>query len=158
MKKFLTFEALGNDQNYREVSRDQNGVTDFQFRYSLQAKAGEYDGPAAMVFSRSAATPLLAARGRVETSRDRQPSIAVDVSRAIATCCKPAEDAGQGGIVLRLREIAGRSGPVSLQVAGYRSAMRTDLLERDLEPLPITRGGVTVELKANGYGGLRLLP
>ena len=33
----LSFEALGNDQNYRESIRDQHGVTDFRFRYSLRA-------------------------------------------------------------------------------------------------------------------------
>ena len=28
----VTFEALGNDQNYTEVTRDQNMETDFRFR------------------------------------------------------------------------------------------------------------------------------
>ena len=33
------FEAFGNDQNYKEVSKDQDGVTDFCFRYSLVREA-----------------------------------------------------------------------------------------------------------------------
>ena len=33
----LAFEALGNDQNHREVLHDQDGQTQFRFRYSLQA-------------------------------------------------------------------------------------------------------------------------
>ena len=36
----LAFEALGNDQNWKEVTQDQDGERHFRFRYSLRAHAG----------------------------------------------------------------------------------------------------------------------
>jgi hypothetical protein len=36
------FEALGNDQNYKEVVKDQNGVKEFRFRYAFRGRRGPY--------------------------------------------------------------------------------------------------------------------
>ena len=54
----LSFEALGNDQNFKEVTKDQGGATDFRFRYALRAHAGDYDGADAFAWSRSVAMPI----------------------------------------------------------------------------------------------------
>ena len=151
----LTFEALGNDQNYKEVIRDQHGVREFRFRYALRAHSGPYRGAEAFAWSRSVASPLLAVRGHLPLPEQALPGVAVDPARAIATCLKPAEEQGQ---ILRLWETAGQSGPLSLQVHGYRRAMRTDLLERDREELRIANGKVTLDLPAHGLAGVRLLP
>jgi len=151
----LTFEALGNDQNYKEVIRDQHGVREFRFRYALGAHSGPYRGAEAFAWSRSVASPLLAVRGHLPLREQALPGVAVDPARAIATCLKPAEEQGQ---ILRLWETAGQSGPLSLQVHGYRRAMRTDLLERDREELRIANGKVTLELRAHGLAGVRLAP
>jgi len=149
----VTFEALGNDQNYREVVRDQDGVSEFRFRYALRAHAAGYEGPAAFIWSRSVKTPLLVGRGQ---GRDRRlPVVQVDPQRAVATCLKPADERG---FILRLWETAGKTGPVTLGVSGYRQAVRTDLLERDLERLALTGGRVTVSLPAHGFAAVRLLP
>ena len=67
----LSFEAIGNDQNYREVTRDQHGVTDFRFRYSLCAVAGPYNNAEVIAFSRGAATPLEAVAGPSESAWQR---------------------------------------------------------------------------------------
>ena len=153
----LSIESIGNDQNYKEVTKDQNGETDFQIRYSLQARKGGYDGPAAMTFARAAAAPLLTFRGRLPEGTVL-PSVAVDPRRAVATCFKPADDPVAGGFILRLWETAGHSGPIDLVVSGYRKAIQTDLLERDIQPLPVEDGRVRLELKAHGFAALRLLP
>jgi hypothetical protein len=152
----VSIEAIGNDQNYKEVVKDQNGVTSFRFRYALRAHAGGYDGRAAMAFGRSAATPLLAAIGR--TPEPDKLLLTVDPARAIATCFKPADDAAAGGFILRLSEVAGQPGPVTIAVSGYKRAVQTDLLERDIKELKIVDGKVTFDLKPHGFAALRLLP
>ena len=155
----LTFEALGNDQNYREVVQDQHGLAEFRFRYSLRAHAGEYNGAEAFAWSRSVASPLLAVAGALRdgSALAAAPSVvAVDPTRAIATCLKPADSATSPGCLLRLGETAGRSGPLTVAVPGSKRAFRTDLLERDLEELKINQGNVTFDLRAHGFGALRL--
>jgi len=154
----LSIEAIGNDQNYKEVVKDQNGVKEFRFRYALQARAKGYDGAAAMAFGRSAATPLLAVLGRTARAERPLPAVTVDPSRAVATCFKPADDAAAGGFILRLAEAAGQSGPITIAVSGYKRAVQTDLLERDVKELNIVDGKVTIDLKPHGLGALRLLP
>ena len=73
--KSPTFEALGNDQNYREVTKDQHGVTEFRFRYSIRAHSNAYVGAEAIRFARTAATPLLHVMGRLRTSTRRFPPL-----------------------------------------------------------------------------------
>jgi len=149
----ITFEALGNDQNYKEVVRDQHGVSDFRFRYSLRAHAA-YDNAAAVAFSRAEAAPLLGFTGRIDTSR-LSPPIRIDPARAIALCYKPADDGN--GLVLRVWETAGRAGPMDIAVPSFTKATRTDLLERDLEQLRIVDGKTTIDLKPNGFAAVRLI-
>ena len=161
----VTFEALGNDQNYREVLQDQGGATDFRFRYSLRAHSGGYNGAEAFAWSRSVATPIQVFRGRTpEGVGGRIHRCDVDPARAIVTCLKPADDPAAGGVILRLWETAGRSGPITIGVEGFDAAWRTDLLERDVEDLKVgdgtlTRGGkLTIDLRAHGFATVRLLP
>ena len=153
--KPITFEALGNDQNYREVVQDQHGVRDFRFRYALRAHRRGYRRADAFAWSRDAATPLVAAAGRLPRRTDALPSVTVDPARAIATCLKPADDPA-GGCILRLWETGGRSGPVRIGVKGFATAARTDLLERDLKALEVAGGGVRPALKAHGFAAVRL--
>ena len=115
----LSFEALGNDQNFKEVTKDQGGATDFRFRYALRAHAGDFDGAEAFAWSRSVAMPIEAVRGRL--SRAPAPGPAVDPARAIVLALKPPDDPAVRGIVLRLRETAGRSGPLTI-ATGRREA------------------------------------
>ena len=154
----ITFEALGNDQNYREVTRDQNGVAEFRFRYSLRAHVGGYINAEAFAWSRNVATPLLATLGRItQTSVADQP-VMIDPTRAIATCLKPADGDASLGAIVRLWEIGGRSGPLTIGVSGYRRAVRTDLLERDLGELKIVNSKATLDLSAHGFAAVRLVP
>ena len=153
----LAFEALGNDQNYKEVVKDQNRVKEFRFRYALRGRGGPYSQAEAVSWSRSAATPLVAVAGRL-TAGDPPPGIAVDPARAVATCLKPPDGDTSGACILRLWETAGAGGPITVKVPGYRQAVQTDLLERDRGPLKIDGGAVTFDLPAYGLAAVRLIP
>lgn len=146
----ITFEALGNDQNYREVVQDQAGVTDFRFRYSLKAHSDAYDNAKSVAWSRSVAMPPIAARGEISTEQ----AIAVNPDRAIATCLKPADDNGH---IIRLWETAGLDKPIQVSAKGYKRIFLTDLLERNIEELKMVDGKVKFNMRAYGFAGLRLL-
>ena len=152
----VTIESLGNDQNHKEVTQDQNGVTDFRFRYSLRAHSGDYDNAGAISWSRTVATPLFAVAGRVSV----EPSavIAVNSRRAIPICLKPADDPEEGGIVMRIWETGESSDDLSIIASGFSRAVHTDLLERDLEDLPIGGGRIALPIRARGFSGVRLIP
>ena len=154
----VTFENLGNDQNYKEVIRDQDGIVDFRFRYSLRAYSGGFDSAKAFEWSRSVATPLLAVLGRLPEQWAVSPPLELDSRRVIATALKPADDPSAGGTILRIWEVAGLPGPVNVRVGGFKRAIRTDLLERNLEELPVVNGRVSLGLRAHGFSAVRLLP
>jgi len=150
----LSFEALGNDQNFKEATKDQGGATDFRFAYSLRAHAGAFEGTEAFAWSRSVSMPIVAERGRI--SRPPAPGPAVDPARAIVLALKPPDDPAARGLVLRLRETAGRSGPLTIEVPRWRRAVRLDLLERAQEELPITNGTLRLDLPAHGFAAVSL--
>jgi hypothetical protein len=153
----ITFELLGNDQNYREVTQDQHGVTKFRFRCALRAHAPGYNAQDAFAFSRSAASPLVAAWGAIPENA-LKAVIELDPARVIATSLKPADEESAGGSILRLWEVAGCSEPLSIGLKGYRKAVLTDLLERDISDLKIVGDRVTIDPNAQGFSSLRLLP
>ena len=150
----LSFEALGNDQNFKEVTKDQGGATDFRFRYALRAHAGDYDGADAFAWSRSVAMPVEALRGRIRRPPAAAP--AVDPARAIVLALKPPDDPSVRGLVLRLRETAGRSGPLTIATGRARRAVRLDLLEREGRELTIVDGTLQLDLPAHGFAAVRL--
>jgi hypothetical protein len=154
----LAFEALGNDQNYREVIQDQDGVTDFHFRYMLRGHAGNYSQAETVAWSRSVATPLVAALGGIPSGRMAHPAVGLDPSRAVATCFKPADGDSSGGFILRLWETAGRSEPVLIDLKGCRKAVLTDLLERDQSELGMADGRTEVKVNPHGFCSVRLVP
>ena len=156
----ITFEAVGNDQNYKEVVKDQNGETEFRFRYSLRAHEEGYDQPEALRFSRAMVTPLVVARGHLKQEwmwwypLSHIPS---DGS-AVVTCLKPADDPAAGGVILRLWETAGKAGPLAIRVPGFKRVVLTDLMERDIKELKVEDGAVKIDLRPHGFAAVRLLP
>jgi hypothetical protein len=154
----LSFEALGNDQNYQESARDQNRETEFRFRYSLRAHNTGWHGESAAAFSRSVSSPLLAAWGGISLKPEGIPVPKVMSGRAIALAFKPADDPKAGGHILRLWEHAGESGPLKIAVPGYGRAFQTDLLERNHAALAIYGSEISVPLAARGFAAIRLLP
>ena len=154
----LTFEALGNDQNYREVVQDQDGVTDFRFRYVLRGHTGGYDNAETVAWSRSVATPLVATFGRIRMAGWLIQPIQLDPSRAVATCLKPADGDSSGGVILRLWETAGRSDPVQISLKGYREGHPHRPARTDQSKLAIADGHIEVKPNPHGFCSVRLLP
>ena len=150
----ITFEAIGNDQNYREVSRDQGCETQFRFRYSLKAHPGKYNNAKTFAWSRNVSTPILVTKGIINTDSLKKHSIGIDPDRATAICLKPAD---QEGNVIRLWEVAGKSGEFSIDVKVYKHIYLTDLLERNIKELSIINGKVNFNLPAYGFVGLLML-
>ena len=150
----LSFEALGNDQNFKEVTKDQGGATDFRFRYAIRAHAGDYDGAHAFAWSRSVAMPVEALRGRIRRPPAAAP--AVDPARAIVLALKPPDDPSVRGLVLRLRETAGRSGPLTI-ATGRGEARRAPRSPRARgAELTIVDGTLQLDLPAHGFAAVRL--
>jgi len=80
----------------------------------------------------------------------------VDPARAIVLALKPPDDPAARGVVLRLRETAGRSGPLAIGTGRWKRAVRLDLLERELGDLPITEATMRLDLPAHGFAAVRL--
>jgi hypothetical protein len=153
----LAFEALGNDQNWKEVTQDQDGVTHFRFRYSLCAHAPGYDNAAVLAWSRRAAAPLTLAPGRLPKKWLDHPYLGVDPMRALVTCMKPADDGAPDQTIVRLWETSGRNGVVLLAAPGYRTAHETDLLERERKALAVKQGKVSLNARGFGFSALKLI-
>jgi hypothetical protein len=152
----LAFEALGNDQNWKEVTHNQDGVTHLRFRYSLRAHTPGYDQAATVTWSRSVAAPLVVAAGRVAGKWLNRPHLALDPARAVAACLKPSDDGVPGKAIVRLWETGGQGGPVLLIAPGFKSARATDLLERELGALELQRGVTRVPVRGLGMAGVAL--
>ena len=153
----LAFEALGNDQNWKEVVQDQDGVAHFRFRYSLRAHAPGYDNAATLAWSRSATAPLVLAFGRLPHRWLDRPHLEVDSARALVTCLKPADDGAPDRAVARLWETSGRTGAVLLAAPGYRAARETDLLERERGGLVVKQGKVSLSARGYGFSAIELI-
>jgi hypothetical protein len=153
----LAFEALGNDQNWKEVTRDQAGATLFRFRYSLRAHAAGYNNADAFVWSRSVAAPLTLASGRLPKKWLDCPHLEVDPAIAVVTCFKPSDDGAPDQAVARLWETRGRAGLVRLAAPGYRTARETDLLERERATLNMKEGGVLLNTRGYGFSAVKLI-
>ena len=152
----VTFEALGNDQNYKEVIQDQNGETEFRFRYALRGRAAGEDPAGAAAFSRAASSPLLARPGRIREGLEAP--VGVPPGRAVATCLKPADDGQAGGVILRVWETAGEETPLEVSLPAFRRAVACDLIERDGVPIPVAGGKLALKVRPRGLAAVRLIP
>jgi hypothetical protein len=152
----LAFEALGNDQNWKEVTQEQDGVQHFRFGYRLRAHAPGYDNAAALAWSRSVSAPVTVAAGRIAGRWRDRAWLEVDPARALVTCFKPADDAPMKAAVVRVWETAGTAGPVALKVMGCREANAADLLERSGPALVVKRGQTSVNVRSHGFTAVRL--
>jgi hypothetical protein len=152
----LAFEVLGNDQNWKEVTQDQDGVTRFRFRYALRAHAPGFNGAAALAWSRDVAAPLTLARGRLPGRWLDRALMQLDPNRGLVMCLKPGDTAEPNQIFARVWETAGSSEPLSLAVPGYRRATATDLLERDRGALAVSHGAVSLATRPHGFSAVKL--
>ncbi|MBI4579254.1 MAG: hypothetical protein HY718_06100 [Planctomycetes bacterium] len=136
---------------------------EFTFRYSLTS-AKAIDPAAASRFGESVQAPMRAVMtvpGRIAGIAGSKLPAAASLCSAgpanvIITTVKPADDGK--GVIVRVRETAGQDteATITISLPGVAKATRCDLVERDQEPLPLTAGKVSLKLKANGMGTIRL--
>lgn len=152
----LAFEALGNDQNWKEVTQDQNGVRHFRFRYTLRAHSPGYDNAGALAWGRAVAAPVTIAFGRLPKKWLNRPQLEVDPARALVTCFKPADDPLSGQTIVRFWETSGQNRPVVLRAPGFRQAKATDLLEHERGVLETKGDWTTIPMRGFGFKGVAL--
>jgi hypothetical protein len=153
--------ALGNNINWREVTRDQAGAANFTFRYSLRGHAGGFNPVEALRFAwennnELLATPLAGRQsGQLPPHRHSFGEVAPD--NVVLFALKVAEEEG---LIARLWECAGRETTAQLNLAGLgrlRAANPTDLLERNDGPaLAVNAGQVNIPLPKQGLVAARL--
>ena len=151
--------ALGSTYNYREVSHDQGGATEFVFRYVLRAHDGGHD-PAAMVrFGAEVANEPLVAQGACAPGF--RSFVRVEPDGVLLVELKVADEGPERGLIARLWNPTQRGLSARLALAGprrIRAAWVTDLVERDRSEAPAADGVAAVEVPARGYATLRLIP
>jgi len=146
--------------NYRA---DQGG--DFHFRYIITS-APSTDAAALSRMGWEEATPL-------ETNEIRSQDQALELSRPldgkqasfltindpnlVLDTWKPAENGD--GTILRLIDLGGapRTVIISTSLLTIRKAFETDAIERDQKPLPLSSGGVQVQITAHEIVTIRLI-
>jgi len=157
----ILVHALGNIFDSNEAIRDQGGDSHFVFRFSLKGHAGGFDPVAAVHFAWEDNNELLTAAVQGSTVEDLPADsfsfISTTPSNAILTTLKPAEE---NGLIARLWECAGSSGPLKLLVTGefgLKAAMKTDHLEHDQKPLRTDDRSVVIPAKPCGITTLRIV-
>jgi alpha-mannosidase len=153
---WLSIECLGDDHNFKEVAKNQNGESEFHCRFSLQAYTTGYHQPRAFAMSHCANFPLVILLNGVN-NLNSLTGVIIDPERAVATCLKPTEPQFGEGVILRLWEVAGTSAPITIGLPGYNKVMLCDLLEQDKKELELRNKTVTLDLAGNGFAALRLL-
>ncbi len=123
------------------------------FRYSLTSMP-KYDPVAAVRFGQSVRNPLMAqVAGPNPKGKSAVMSASfclVDAPNIIIQAVKQAESGK--GIIIRLREVAGKKTPVvlTLPAGKFKEAWSCNLVEDAQTKLPITAGKVRVTVGANG--------
>lgn len=142
---------------------DQRGPV--VFRWSLRSHRGDWREGKAAEFGDETAQPLIArlARGKKAgpLPPDRCSFLSVDRANVALSTVKMAEANGEG-IIVRLHELEGRGGPVTLTcpfLPSSASAKETSLIEDDRSAvLPVQSGNaVTVKMRPFGVKTIRLL-
>ncbi len=153
--------AMQNCFDKTEAALDQDGVTEFVFRYSLRGHGPGFDPVEAVCFGRDDACDLsvvsLGAGLSGNLPGDLHSFLDVSPGHAVLESLKVAEDEG---LIVRLWECAGEDCEAQIGTQGLgrlAGAAQTDLLERDRGPLPVEDGTVRVPLKASGLATVRLL-
>jgi alpha-mannosidase len=132
---------------------------EFTFHYALRGHEGPTDKVAATRFGAESANPLLCrvlSPGQTGSLPQGQCSLCtIDADGVVLQCLKRAADGR--GIVVRVREVAGNAAAarVDLPRCSFQQAVRTDLVEEDLEPLNPDGHAVTVPVNGGGMSTAR---
>lgn len=115
---------FGSDTNPVEVSRDQGGETRLVFRFAFRWAEEAWTWADCVNWARAAFWP-----GALPGD-----ALGIDPSRAVVLGLRPSDEGPEGSAVVRLWELAGRTGPLPLNPPGWTKATKVDLLERKLGP------------------------
>jgi alpha-mannosidase len=156
--------ALDNVYDWNESIHDQGGVTHFTFRYRIQGHAGGFDPVAAIRFGWDDDLVVQSIPGAQtgDLPVGACSFVLLSPQNVILTGMR-AGDAGEreqsGGLVLRLWEVSGEAATATIETHGLgsiREARQIDLLETDLEPLPVQAGKVKLPVNGRGLGALKI--
>lgn len=130
------------------------------FGYSLTSHAGNWDTGAATQFGWSIGSPLEARTlpaGQKGTLPAKEKSfLSVDAPNVQLTTLKQSTQPGRGWIA-RLVETDGKASRAVVDLSHFpiRGAMACDLVENDIEALPVKDGKVTVSMAPFSFATLR---
>jgi alpha-mannosidase len=153
--------ALGNIYDSNEAIRDQGGVEEFVFRFSLRGHAAGFEPVSALRSAWESCNPLetvpLTGPGTGELPPEAHSFAWVEPSSVILAGFKAAEEEG---LIARLWEIGGEAAEAEVRLAIPGAPVQgilTDHLERDRAELRREPGGVVVPVKGRGVATARFL-
>lgn len=152
--------ALQNCFDWNESIHDQAGVTSFSFRFSLRGHAAGFDPVEALRFAWQMDNDLMAAALPAGQSgdlpADQHSFLKVEPASVVLTGLKPAE---AGGLLARLWEVGGQATDAVIAWNGpgeLSAAWRADLLESEIEALPVRERATQTALVGCGLTAVRM--
>lgn len=151
--------AMQNTLDKREAIINQGDISKFVFRYSIKGHAGSFDPVEAVHFGWEDNNELLSVALKENTSgslpADVYSILEVNPASVIPVTLKPAEERG---LILRLWECSGKGSNAAVSVSGgLKKAVKTDLLERDMKKLNISKNRTNIAVNKNGLCAVRLI-
>src|SRR5579859_2411867 len=128
-----------------------------RFTYALMPHPGDFRAAGVIAAAEDLNAPLRLRRGGVSDGRRRRSLIEVDTAQVVVEAVKSAEDTD--AVIVRLYEAWGGRCTARVQTALKASrAYLCDLLERNLEELPVREGMVELDLAPFKIITLKLQP
>jgi hypothetical protein len=150
----FVIQLLGNNNNYKEAIKDQNGEISFDFHFSLTPYSGTYSSVQSHTLGFLKQMPLIVANGEIAVS---PPRFSILNSSIKVTACKPADPAFGDGTILRLWNTSQHHIICNIQAHDSKKAWITDLLEQNISPLEIRNGLVSIPIQGNGFTAVRFV-
>lgn len=148
------------------IHRRGTALTDVPFtdevlnRFAVRTYSGVQDGALAAREAQDHARPFLVVdlppSQRGDLPAGAHQLLPMDLGSCVVTSIKAGEE---GGLILRLWETSGRQSTVTLDLARAGQgawATRTDLLERNLEEIPVAGGAAELSVPAWGLAAARV--
>lgn len=149
--------ALGNKVNYSEVTRDQNGETDFTFDYAIRLYK-KYDPVESLKLGdRHYSTPLsmlIAGDEQGSLPRSSCNLIEIESENIVLMNTKIPEESQYKGMVVRLWNVGEKKETAKIIISEHLSIVgvfETDLLERIGSALELRGNTVEVDVPGRGF-------
>lgn len=157
------FALVMANKNYREAVKDQGGVSNFVFRYSIRSYYGNFSGHSSLRFgwerNNDLLVKLLPPHQNAILPYQTYSFLSCKPDNIVVTSIKVSEEGLKKGIIIRLWETDGKESLAVIDSSFFKAkaAIKTDLLERDLENLKIEHEKIFIPIKSRGYATIRLL-